>query len=91
MNLKIDWIGGKCPVQAEGTINSTPFYFRARGNRWAFDVNDGEWYYEEQYGDEPFAAGWMEEDEAIEFINVAAKMYVSSTDGIQKNGKCTDY
>lgn len=29
---------GKCPVQAEGTINGREFYFRSRGSRWALHV-----------------------------------------------------
>lgn len=27
-------ICGKCPVQAEGTINGQEFYFRSRGEHW---------------------------------------------------------
>jgi len=26
------------PVQAEGTVDGHPFYFRARGDQWAFSV-----------------------------------------------------
>lgn len=26
------------PVQAEGTVDSHPFYFRARGDHWTFSV-----------------------------------------------------
>jgi hypothetical protein len=26
------------PVQAEGTLDGHPFYFRARGDRWTFSV-----------------------------------------------------
>lgn len=31
-------ISGYCPVQAEGTINGLPFYFRSRGEHWALYV-----------------------------------------------------
>jgi len=29
---------GKCPVQAEGTLNGLPFYFRSRGSHWTLYV-----------------------------------------------------
>jgi len=78
--LVINWLGGNCPVQAEGTLCGKEFYFRARGNRWALNVGgdvvvDPEWKYEEPYGSEAFAAGWMEEKEALRFIEAAAEMY----------------
>lgn len=79
MNLKIDWIDGNCPVQGEGYINGLPFYFRARGSHWSLTVyidNKTEWKYEEQYGDQPYSAGWMENSEANAFIEKAAGMYV---------------
>lgn len=75
-------ISGNCPVQAEGTINGEPFYFRARGQRWSIGiggdpVGGGEWYYEEPYGDTPFAASWMSEYEARAFIYQAAEKYAN--------------
>lgn len=81
VHLKIDWLGGKCPVQAEGTINGKPFYFRARGEEWSLSIGgedvvcDPDWYYEEPYGDEPFMAGWMPEDEARKFISKGARLF----------------
>ena len=30
--------GGVCPVQAEGTIDGYPFYFRSRGESWSLRV-----------------------------------------------------
>lgn len=84
--LVIDWIGGNCPVQAEGTIAGKEFYFRARGNRWSMSIDSDlgpndrffnpEWYYQEPYGDGPFDAGWMTEDEARSFIAQAAERYL---------------
>lgn len=77
----INEIVGNCPVQADGMIDGHEFYFRARGQRWgiwiatgrALDILDpGNWFYEEAYGTEPFAAGWMEESEARAFIEQAA-------------------
>lgn len=86
-DLTIDWIGGNCPVQAEGTIAGKEFFFRARGNRWSFEVADGlsddsawvaNWLYEEPYNiHEEFAAGWMTEEEARGFIHAAAICYIS--------------
>lgn len=81
---EIQWIGGNCPVQAQGVIDGLPFYFRARGEHWSFRVaesKDGDpvdgigFYYEEDYGTTQFAAGWMTEDEARTFIDKAAKLY----------------
>lgn len=84
--IVIDWIGGNCPVQAEGTVNGKPFYFRARGAHWSMSiggedvVGDPEWSHEEDYGDSAFAAGWMPESEARGFIAKAASLYSESPD-----------
>lgn len=40
MTLIITDIGGNCPVQAEGTIDGVPFYFRARGDQWSMGIGD---------------------------------------------------
>lgn len=78
--LVITEIGGRCPVQAEGTICGVPFYFRARGESWSIGIG-GEvvllpaWEHEEDYGDEPFAAGYMPEEEALAFIEREARRY----------------
>lgn len=83
-NFEILNIGGNCPVQAEGVIDGHVFYFRARGQSWQFHVaptdeeifnRDVEWVYHEAYGDNPFAAGWMTEDEARAFIDKAVAIY----------------
>lgn len=84
LDLVIDRIGGACPVQAEGTVNGKPFYFRARGAAWRMNIGGDdsqlvlvpEWTYGEAYGNEAFAAGWMSEDEARAFIWRAARLYV---------------
>jgi hypothetical protein len=78
--INIAWLGGNCPLQAEGSINGELFYFRARGNHWRVGIGDDPvgnpvWSYEEPYGDELFAAGWMDEDEALEFIHKAARFF----------------
>jgi hypothetical protein len=82
----IDYIGGNCPVQAEGKIGGKEFYFRARGNHWSISIDSDlgpdvrflnpEWYYEEPYGDGPYDAGWMSEEEARALIYEAAKRYL---------------
>lgn len=78
--LTIDYLGGNCPVQAEGTLDGLPFYFRARGEHWSFRVGGAdvvsapEWEYEEFYGEWP-AAGWMTEAEAVAAINKAESLW----------------
>lgn len=77
----ITLLGGNCPVQAEGTINGVEFYFRARGQRWTLGIGGDvvlapDWCCEEPYGDGPFDAGWMGEDEARGFIEKGAQLYV---------------
>jgi len=72
----LDWIGGNCPVQAEGSVDGKAFYYRARGGRWQFhvaltnaEIFDSDLFYlERDYGEGPFDAGWMPEDEALGFI-----------------------
>lgn len=80
--LDCKWIGGKCPVQAEGTIGGKEFYFRARGDSWRLNIGgdvvmNPEWAYGEDYGDGPYDAGWMTEEEALAFIEKAASLYLS--------------
>lgn len=82
-HVRIDTLGGNCPVQSEGEILGKPFYFRARGSSWSFSVGsdpvgDPEWLHEEDYGSDPFAAGWMTEDEALSFIKKASDIYIQS-------------
>ena len=82
MRLTVDWVGGLCPVQAEGRIDDAEFYFRARGDSWSLSVGgddvigEPDWYHEEDYGDGPYDAGWMTEDEARGFIEKAARLYM---------------
>ena len=80
-SIVIDWIGGNCPVQAEGTIDGKSFYFRSRGEFWRLDIDgdtdagEPEWSYGEPYGSWP-DAGWITEDEARAFIAKGAGLYV---------------
>jgi hypothetical protein len=87
VSIIIEEIGGNCPVQAEGTIDGRRFYFRARGEHWSLTIHptategysswpdDGTWYHQEAYGGGPFAAGWMEIEEAKAFIERGAALY----------------
>ena len=76
--IDITFLGGNCPVQAEGTIDGKPFYFRARGSHWTLSiggvdpVDKPDWFWHESYGNGPFDAGWMPVDEAEAFLRAAA-------------------
>lgn len=93
--LQIDMIGGNCPVQAEGTVNGVPFYFRARGQRWTFSAGQdpvaictgrsGGFHYEEPYGAEKYDAGWMSEEEADGFIRAAAQRFHEASTNQEKD------
>ncbi|MFX4300040.1 DUF433 domain-containing protein [Pseudosulfitobacter pseudonitzschiae] len=81
-DLKVAWIGGNCPVQAEGTICETPFYFRARGEAWSFSagadpIGNPDFIYREVYPGGTFAAGWMEETEALDLVRKGAWMFLA--------------
>src|SRR5688572_3651548 len=78
--IEIDYLGGNCPVQAEGRIDGKPFYFRARGMSWSLEigaepVRNPEWGYREDWGDTMFAAGWMDESEAMRLIEKGAELF----------------
>jgi hypothetical protein len=74
--IKIDYIEGNCPVQAEGSFNGVEFYFRARGKRWSIEVGKSpKWNYEEPYGSDDFSAGWVIDAEAVDFIEKAAILW----------------
>lgn len=79
--ISVEYIGGNCPVQAEGTIGGVEFYFRARGVHWSMSIGgpdvvlSPDWYHQEEWGDGPFAAGWMPEDVAREMMRKAFAMY----------------
>lgn len=79
--LAINFIAGYCPVQSEGWVAGRPYYFRARGEKWTFGVGDDpvmapEFKRSGDWGDGPFAAGWMEHDEARQIIERCANEYM---------------
>jgi hypothetical protein len=83
LDYTLDRVGGFCPVQAEGTFEGEHFYFRARGNRWAFYIGkttdplgDPTWTYGESYGKKEFEAGWMSEAKAVGFIEKSLRLYL---------------
>lgn len=81
--IRIETLGGNCPVQAEGAVDGAPFYFRARGNRWSMSiggddvVRSPDWYHEEPYGEEEYVAGWMPAYVALGFIARAVGLYAN--------------
>lgn len=90
--LRIEYLDGNCPVQAEGTVNGVPFVFKARGERWRLAIGEdpvavsrGEkegWYREADWGDKPFAAGWMPREEARAIIERCAADYMAADKGL---------
>jgi hypothetical protein len=89
-DIIIDYLGGNCPVQAEGTINGRRFYFRARWEHWSLEIapegvtgSYGEWpdaaaawSHEEPWGKGPFYAGWMSKEDARKMIAKGARLFV---------------
>jgi hypothetical protein len=81
--ILFDYIGGNCPVQAEGTIDGAQFYFRARGTHWSLSIatsasgpwGEDAWEHFEKYSDEEYAAGWMDVSEGEAFIEKGAAIY----------------
>jgi hypothetical protein len=86
MELKIDHIGGFCPVQAEGTIDGVPFFFRARGSHWSIGIgedpvgimlgNRDGWLKLADYGVFP-QAGYMSLEEATRIIEECAREFTA--------------
>lgn len=77
MTLECQFTCEACPVQAEGTVDGVPFYFRARWSHWRMVIGDdpcsweelpGQWWREESYGDSGYDAGWMPLEEAKRII-----------------------
>jgi hypothetical protein len=79
--ILIDYIGGNCPVQAEGSIDGQRFYFRARGQHWSLSIGGDDpamsegWYYDQPFGDTKYAAGWMTWGQAEAYIIEGARRY----------------
>lgn len=69
----IRWIGGNCPVQAEGTFDGVPFYFRARGTSVTCEVGS-DWCWEGPVYDWPYA-GWIPEERGESYIDEAYRRW----------------
>ncbi|WP_155832795.1 hypothetical protein [Hymenobacter swuensis] len=83
---------GCCPVQAEGTVASRPFYFHARWHEWSFCVSEtaevsavdmSSMLQADTFGfqvtgttAETYDAGWMEFDEAERIIKQCSRQYL---------------
>jgi hypothetical protein len=76
--LVIDYLGGYCPVQAEGTVNGVPFCFRARHQTWQMSIGSrpAGWLRTERWGSDAEDAGWMDHDIARGIVERCAKEYV---------------
>jgi len=75
--VEIAWLGGQCPVQAEGIVDGVAFYFRARGAHWEIWIGDQRrcfenhpdiWTYREPFRTWP-EAGWMSDTLARRYIS----------------------
>jgi len=83
---------GTCPVQAEGTINGYPFYFRSRHARWSMRIasskegdpfNNDALFIEEDYPTKEdqaehrrVSAGYASKEECTEFIERCAENFI---------------
>jgi hypothetical protein len=75
--IHYDWgPSGYCPVQADGTFDGEPFYFRSRGMRARVEVNSV-LVYEEQISDksDPYAAGYLDTSRARAIVKRAYRRW----------------
>jgi hypothetical protein len=78
--LTIDIEGGKAPVQIQGRVDGTPFYFRARGMFWTVSIGEAyltqpSWFWGQRYSHNRFDAGFMSLNEARGFLFEAISRY----------------
>lgn len=77
--VRLDWLHGVCPVQGGGEIDGAEFYFRARGRHWSFTVGPDDaplFDVEEEWGDGPYDAGYMDLEEAERLIQRCADEFL---------------
>ena len=90
MDLKMEMTCEIAPVQIEGTINGKPFYFRSRYKRWTMTIvhenknpvfpakeSDVLFYREKEYGENPFDASSMPQEEAYEIVRECCRSFES--------------
>jgi hypothetical protein len=77
---------GFCPVQAFGTVDGFPFYFRSRNQRMSLaiakekdadPINPESWAYMAEYGDNPYSAGYAPKEHCEAFIEEAAALWAN--------------
>jgi len=81
----IEWIDGPCPMQAWGTIDGDPFFFRSRWDRWSFAVDPAlppddiespaQGFFVEELYEGPYGAGYMPEELPRKIIDREAHAY----------------
>lgn len=86
--IKIDYIGGVCPIQAEGTINGEPFYFRSRHQHWSLCIGENaslgsysklnKYYKKAKWGEGLHSAGFMNIKDAKTIIKDTINDYLKS-------------
>lgn len=86
--IKIDYIGGVCPIQAEGTINGEQFYFRSRHQHWSLCIGKNpilgphsklnKYYKKEKWGEGLHSAGFMNIKDAKIIIKNTINDYLKS-------------
>lgn len=75
-HLEISLIGGNCPVQAEGTINGEPFYFRARWDHWSLGVGgDPVSAPDRELTSVCEAAGWIDTFQVRQILHLATLIH----------------
>lgn len=84
--LIIDWLSGYCPVQAEGTVDGKPFYFRARHTTIFLGIGGADLYFRPEWG---WAIEYHEEDRlfgAGYLPHPKARAYIEEFVGYYRNG-----
>jgi hypothetical protein len=80
-------VWGNCPVQGFGTVRGRELYFRARHDKWSFDVADhrgnypSDGFHDEDglYREGNFPdAGWMPFEEAVRIIEQCLRDYLGT-------------
>ena len=96
LNIKVESIGGQCPVQAHGTILGTEFYFRARGQAYSLAIGEDPvdipeyrkgWYVKKSWGEHEFDAGYMPVNIALLLIAKHTIDYINE----QELGCCNNW
>lgn len=84
LTILVETLGGNCPVQAEGTINDHPFYFRGRHEQVSLSIagpsgdvfGSDAWVHTDQNDD----AGWLEDKIALDIIKAFAHIWLKTAE-----------